>query len=65
MIAVNELNTGSYIPGFTFVPGITEMGNCVFRNSLPKPAVIPNTIRVAHSLGVLFSFSHLIPAVDL
>lgn len=34
------------------VPGITEMGDFVFRNSLPESAVIPNTIRVTHaSLG--------------
>jgi branched-chain amino acid transport system substrate-binding protein len=30
------------------VPGITEMGNYIFRNSLPESAVIPNTILVTH-----------------
>jgi branched-chain amino acid transport system substrate-binding protein len=107
IMAVNELNTGSYIPGIRFVPyfmddnsspdtcmkifrdlilskkvlmiigptssncafaadtiaqnnkvvvmgisntvpGITEMGSCVFRNSLPESSVIPNTIQVTH-----------------
>ncbi|MCX6277171.1 MAG: ABC transporter substrate-binding protein [Bacteroidetes bacterium] len=31
------------------VPGITEMGNYVFRNSLPESAVIPNTVQVTHA----------------
>lgn len=31
------------------VPGITEMGNCIFRNSLPETSVIPNTIAVTHA----------------
>ena len=30
------------------VPGITEMGDFVFRNSLPESAVIPNTVQVIH-----------------
>lgn len=31
------------------VPGITEMGNYIFRNSLPESAVIPNTVQVTHN----------------
>ncbi len=30
------------------VPGITEMGNFIFRNSLPESAVIPNTVSETH-----------------
>ena len=30
------------------VPGITEMGNYVFRNSLPESDVIPKTVEVTH-----------------
>jgi branched-chain amino acid transport system substrate-binding protein len=30
------------------VPGITEMGDFVFRNSLPESTVIPNTVAVTH-----------------
>ncbi len=32
------------------VPGITEMGHYVFRNSLPESSVIPNTIAVTHQI---------------
>lgn len=31
------------------VPGITEMGSFVFRNSLPESAVIPNTVSSTHA----------------
>jgi len=31
------------------VPGITEMGNYIFRNSLPESTVIPNTVRETHA----------------
>jgi len=31
------------------VPGITEMGNYIFRNSLPESGVIPNTVSVTHA----------------
>jgi len=31
------------------VPGIVEMGDYIFRNSLPESAVIPNTVQVTHS----------------
>jgi len=31
------------------VPGITEMGEFIFRNSLPESEVIPNTIRVTQA----------------
>jgi branched-chain amino acid transport system substrate-binding protein len=31
------------------VPGITEIGDYIFRNSLPESAVIPNTVEVTHS----------------
>jgi branched-chain amino acid transport system substrate-binding protein len=31
------------------VPGITEMGDYIFRNSLPESSVIPNTVQVTHS----------------
>lgn len=31
------------------VPGITEMGDYVFRNSLPESAVIPNTVQVTYT----------------
>lgn len=31
------------------VQGITEMGNFIFRNSLPESAVIPNTVLIAQS----------------
>lgn len=30
------------------VPGLTELGNYVFRNSLPENTVIPNTVKVTH-----------------
>lgn len=30
------------------VPGITEMGDYVFRNSLPESTVIPHTIQITH-----------------
>lgn len=30
------------------VPGITGMGDYIFRNSLPESAVIPNTVQITH-----------------
>jgi len=31
------------------VPGITEIGDYIFRNSLPESSVIPNTVAVTHA----------------
>ena len=45
---VAQNNKVSVIGISNTVPGITEMGNYVFRNSLMESSVIPNTVKATH-----------------